>query len=47
MGRWEGIFDDLHRRMDAIETRMNVQIGLTIAMWLSLGGLMITLLLRQ
>ncbi len=47
IARLEGIVDELRNQMNAIENRMNVQIGLTITMWLSLGGLLITLLLRQ
>ena len=47
IARLEGIVEELRNRMVSIENRMNVQIGLTVAMWLSLGGLLITLLLRQ
>ena len=34
-------------RMKVIENRMNVQIGLTVAMWISLVGLLVTVFLRQ
>ena len=54
IARLEGIIEELRNRMNsignrmnAIENRMNVQIGLTVAMWVSLGGLIVTLLLRQ
>ena len=53
IARLEGIIEELRNRMtaienrmNAIENRMNVQIGLTVAMWLSLAGLIVTLLLR-
>jgi tetrahydromethanopterin S-methyltransferase subunit B len=54
IARLEGIIEELRNlmnaienRMNSIENRMNVQIGLTVAMWVSLGGLIVTLLLRQ
>ena len=47
IARVEGIVEELRGRMNAIENRMNVQIGLTVAMWVSLAGLIVTILLRQ
>ena len=46
IARIEGIINELRNRMNSMENRMNVQIGLTVAMWLSLGGLIVTLLLN-
>ena len=54
IARVEGIVEELRsrmnsieNRMNAVENRMNVQIGLTVAMWVSLAGLIVTILIRQ
>ena len=47
MNSIENRMNAIENRMNSIENRMNVQIGLTVAMWVSLGGLIVTLLLRQ
>ena len=45
MNSMENRMSAIENRMNSMENRMNVQIGLTVAMWLSLGGLLVTLLL--
>ncbi len=47
IARLEGIIEELRNRMTAIENRMNVQIGLNVAMWVSIVGLLVTIILRQ
>ena len=46
MNSMENRMSAIENRMNSMENRMNVQIGLTVAMWLSLGGLIVTLLLN-
>ncbi len=37
---------EIQSRLNALELRMNIQIGLTLAAWLSTIGLLVALLLR-
>ena len=43
----ESRLEALEIRLKAVENRMNVQIGLTLAMWFSLVVLMVMVLIRQ
>ena len=43
----ESRLEALEIRLKAVENRMNVQIGLNVAMWVSIVGLLVTIILRQ
>ena len=44
IARMEGINEELRSRMSDINTRLNVQIGLTFAVWATVAGVLMAVL---
>ena len=47
LGRLEGINDEIRNRMNDLNTRLNMQIGLTFAVWATVAGVLLAVLLKS
>ncbi len=47
VSRLEGVVEQINLRLSDLQSRMNTQIGLTFAMWATVTGILLALLVRS
>jgi tetrahydromethanopterin S-methyltransferase subunit G len=47
VSRLEGVVEQINLRLSEIHSRMNTQIGLTFAMWATITGILLAMLLKS
>ena len=47
LGGLEGINEEIRNRLNDLNTRLNMQIGLTFAVWATVAGVLLAVLLKS